>query len=78
VQGTTPLSEAAKELGEARKKMPAAAPFRDRDRIAKFFGDFTVLEPGLVDIWDWRPDQETFTNTSDVMTLTGGLARRDS
>jgi hypothetical protein len=78
VKGTTPLSEAAKELGEARKKMPAAAPVRDRDRIAKFLGDFTLLEPGVVDVWDWRPDEETVANTSDVMTLTGGLARKDS
>lgn len=77
VAGVTPLSEAAQELGEARKKMPPAAPFRDRDRIADFFGDFTIVEPGLVDIWDWRPDEDTVTNTSDVMTLTGGVARKD-
>ncbi|HET7017785.1 MAG TPA: SAM-dependent methyltransferase, partial [Streptosporangiaceae bacterium] len=77
VEGSTPLSEAAKELGEARKKMPPTAPFRDRDRIAGFFGDFTLLEPGLVDVWGWRPDEETVNNSSDVMTLTGGLARKD-
>jgi hypothetical protein len=76
-EGTTPLSEAAKELGEARKKMPPTAPVRDRDRITAFFGDFTLLEPGLVDVWDWRPDEETVNNSSDVMTLTGGLARKD-
>jgi S-adenosyl methyltransferase len=77
VDGTRPLSEAARELGEARKKMPPAAPVRDHDQIAEFFGDFTLLEPGLVDVWDWRPDEETVANSSDVMTLTGGLARKD-
>jgi len=78
VAGRTPLFEAAKELGEARKKMPPVAPFRDRDQIAEFFGDFTLLEPGLVDVWDWRPDEETITNSSEVMTLTGGMARKDN
>ncbi len=78
VEGTTPLSEAARELGEARKKMPPAAPVRDNEQIGAFFGDFTVIEPGLVDVWDWRPDDKTFTNSSDIMTLTGGLARKDS
>lgn len=77
VAGTTPLSEAARELGEARKKMPPAAPVRDDAAIGAFFGDFTLIEPGLVDVWDWRPEEETVTNSSDVMTLTGGLARKD-
>ncbi|MFI5269456.1 MAG: SAM-dependent methyltransferase, partial [Chloroflexota bacterium] len=77
VQGSTPLSEAARELGEARKKMPPTAPVRDNDAIGAFLGDFTLIEPGLVDVWDWRPDEETVTNSSDIMTLTGGLARKD-
>ncbi len=76
-EGNTPLSEAAKELGEARKKMPPTAPVRDRGQIGAFFGDFTLLEPGLVDVWDWRPDEETVINSSDVMTVTGGVARKD-
>jgi hypothetical protein len=78
VEGTTPLSEAARELGEARKKMPPTAPVRDNEQIGAFFGDFTVIDPGLVDVWNWRPDHESVTNSSDVMTLTGGLARKDS
>jgi hypothetical protein len=78
VEGTTPLSAAAKELGEARKKMPPTAPVRDRGQISAFFGDFTLLEPGLVDVWEWRPDDQTVTNSSDVMTLVGGVARKDS
>jgi hypothetical protein len=78
VEGTTPLSEAARELGEARKKMPPTAPVRGLKEIGAFFGDFTIIDPGLVDVWDWQPDGETITNTSDIMTLTGGLARKDS
>ena len=54
-----------------------AAPVRDNEQIGAFFGDFTVIDPGLVDVWDWRPDDKTFTNSSDIMTLTGGLARKD-
>jgi S-adenosyl methyltransferase len=77
VDGTRPLSDAAKELGEARKKMPPTAPVRDQDGIAAFFGDFTLLDPGLVDVWKWRPDDEAVTNSSDIMTLVGGVARKD-
>ena len=75
VTGHQPLSEAARKLGEARKGMPSGS-IRTRDEIAAFFGDFTMVDPGLTDVWAWRPDGEPVSATDDVMTLIGGVARK--
>jgi S-adenosyl methyltransferase len=45
--------------------------------IAAFFGDLTLLAPGLVDVCDWRPDSAVVTTSSDVLALLGGVARKD-
>jgi SAM-dependent methyltransferase len=74
--GNEPRSQTAAELGEAQKGTPMA-PVRSREQIAAFFGDLTLLEPGLVDVWDWRPDSDVVATTSDVLTLLGGVARKD-
>ncbi|SRR6266704_1574044 len=74
--GTEPRSQTAHELGEAQKGTPMA-PVRSRKEIAAFFGDLTLLEPGLVDVWDWRPDSRVVATSSDVLTLLGGVARKD-
>ncbi len=74
--GTQPRSETAVELGEAQRGTPMA-PVRSRKEIAAFFGDLTLLEPGLVDVWDWRPDSDVAAISSDFMTVLGGVARKD-
>jgi hypothetical protein len=75
--GQRPRTEAARELGEARKRMPAGQ-VRNREDILPFFGDLTLVEPGLTDVWAWRPDDDAATvNSSDVMTVLGGVARKD-
>jgi hypothetical protein len=47
---------------------------RTRTEIAAFFGDFDLVEPGLTEVWNWRPDSEPAISTSDVMTMIGGVA----
>jgi hypothetical protein len=74
--GTQPQSQVARDLGEAQKGTPWG-PARTREEIAPFFGDLTLLEPGLVDVWDWRPDSDVSVISSDVMTMLGGVARKD-
>jgi hypothetical protein len=74
--GRQPQTEAARELGEARKRMPPAQ-VRNREDSVPFFGDLTLVEPGLTDVWAWRPDDDPAVNSSDVMTVLGGVARRD-
>lgn len=55
----------------------AAVPARNRDEIVRFFGDLTLVEPGLTDIWAWRPDADAAVTTTEVMRILGGVARKD-
>jgi hypothetical protein len=71
--GRQPQSQAARDLGEAQKGMPWG-PARNREDIAAFFGDLTLVKPGLVDVWDWRPDSDIAVTSSEVMTLLGAVA----
>jgi hypothetical protein len=71
--GRQPHSQAALDIGEAQKGT-LRGPARTRAEIAPFFGDLTLVEPGLVDVWDWRPDGDVTVTASDVMTMLGGVA----
>jgi hypothetical protein len=74
--GTQRLSQATRELTDANKGL-AAVPARNGDEINRFFGDLTLVEPGLTDIWAWRPDADTAVTTTEVMRILGGVARKD-
>jgi hypothetical protein len=75
--GTERLSETARELVDANQAL-LTVPARARDEINEFFGDWTLVEPGLTDIWAWRPeDVGTVANTSGFMRILGGVARKD-
>ena len=76
VVGTQRLSEAARELVDANKAT-AGVPGRTHDEIARFFGDMTLVEPGLTDVWAWRPDDDTVVTTTDFMRILAGVARKD-
>ena len=76
VVGTQRLSQAARELEGAVKSL-ATVPARTRDQITGFFGDLTLVEPGLTDIWAWRPDAATVDTTSEFMRILGAVARKD-
>jgi hypothetical protein len=76
IVGTDRKSEAARELAESNQA-PADVPARTRDDIAGFFGDLTLVEPGLTDIWAWRPDADVAVTTTDFMRILGGVARKD-
>jgi hypothetical protein len=70
-------SDAVRELADARKGMPRL-PALAREQIAGFFGDLTVVEPGLVEVWHWRSeDDEIAVMASDVISPLGGVARKD-
>jgi hypothetical protein len=75
VAETGPQTEAARELGEARRGMPPARA-RTRAEVTGFFGDMTLVEPGLTEVWAWRPDDEAVTTPSNVLTLLGGVAKK--
>ena len=68
-------SEEARMLGRAYQA-DRVGPARGRAEIARFFEGLELVDPGLVEIWDWRPDGETVISASDVMTLVGGVGRK--
>ncbi len=74
--GTQRLSQATRELTDANKGL-AAVPARNRDEISEFFGGLTLVEPGLTDIWAWRPDADAAVTTTEVMRILGGVARKE-
>ncbi len=74
--GTQRLSEAARELVEANPAH-ASVPARTRAEIAGFFGDLTLVEPGLTDVWAWRPDSDAPVTSIEFMRILGGVARKD-
>jgi hypothetical protein len=76
VAGGEPLSDTAREFKEILEQTPLG-PVRNREEITAFFGDLTLAEPGLVNVWDWRPDSEAVVNPSDFLTVLAGVARKD-
>ena len=74
VVGKKRLSETAREVADTTRA--TAVPGRTRDEIAGFFGDMTLVEPGLTDIWAWRPEGGVVVTPSDFMRIIGGVARK--
>ncbi|HLI41025.1 MAG TPA: SAM-dependent methyltransferase [Streptosporangiaceae bacterium] len=48
---------------------------RSREEVRAFFGGLEMVEPGLVDVRDWRPDGRG-EQQSPRWTMVGGLARK--
>jgi hypothetical protein len=74
--GTERRSETARELVDANQAL-VTVPARARDEIGGYFGDWTLVEPGLTDIWAWRQEDDPVANTSGFMRILGGVARKD-
>jgi hypothetical protein len=76
VVGTRRLTDAAREIQQANKST-VDVPGRTRDQIAGFFGDLTLVEPGLTDVWAWRPaGGGVFPVTTDFMRIIGAVGRK--
>jgi hypothetical protein len=51
--------------------------WRRRAEIEAYFGDFEMVEPGLVPLAEWRPDAEAAAEQKDsYYTMIGGVARK--
>lgn len=51
--------------------------WRLRAEIEPYFGDFEMVEPGLVPLAEWRPDTKAVAEQKDsYYTMLGGLARK--
>jgi S-adenosyl methyltransferase len=72
-----PVSELGRDLVEAWRGTPKGNGTRTREEIAAFFGDMTLAEPGLTEVWAWRPDPGAATVHAGALTVLGGVARKD-
>ncbi|WP_433379482.1 SAM-dependent methyltransferase [Actinoplanes sp. CA-142083] len=51
--------------------------WRRRDEVQAYFGDFELVEPGLVPLAEWRPnDKDKAEQTDSYYTMIGGVARK--
>lgn len=48
---------------------------RTRDEVARFFDGLELIEPGLVQIHQWRPAPDEFT-PDGVVSAHGGVGRK--
>jgi len=60
-------------------KVAAHGDYRSRADILRFFDGFTLLDPGLVYLTQWRPDEtdETAADPSNFWLLAGVGRRND-
>ena len=72
-----PVSELGRELVESWRGATQGNGHRTRQEIAAFFGDLTLVEPGLTEVWAWRPDPGAATVHAGALTVLGGVARKD-
>ncbi|MFC4907136.1 SAM-dependent methyltransferase [Actinomadura gamaensis] len=70
--GTDPAGRAAAEAVYAGASSPLT--FRSAARIEGFFGDFELVEPGVVHACEWRPDEAASEFRTDW--LLAGVARK--
>ncbi|MFE9452161.1 SAM-dependent methyltransferase [Streptomyces sp. NPDC006739] len=55
----------------------ASLNLRTHAEVLDFFGDFTLVDPGLVKVTDWRPEQPAPRGTPPI-GIYGGVARKDA
>jgi hypothetical protein len=77
VVNRVPVSELGRELVESWRGATKGKGTRTRQEIAAFFGDMTLVEPGLTEVWAWRPDHGAATVHAGGLTVLGGVARKD-
>ncbi|MEV0639557.1 SAM-dependent methyltransferase [Streptomyces sp. NPDC050619] len=78
------LSHATGDLHEDRRedaasvynKASATMNLRSHSGVLDFFGDFALLDPGLVQVPDWRPEEPPRRDAPQI-GIYGGVARKD-
>jgi hypothetical protein len=58
------------------RRATASMNLRPHARILDFFGDFTLVDPGLVTVPEWRPDEPAAPDTPPI-GIYGGVARKN-
>jgi SAM-dependent methyltransferase len=60
---------AGKVAEQYRKNVASGSTLRDRDEILRFFAGLELVEPGLVQVPYWRPDEPESLNAGRVWVL---------
>lgn len=68
--------EAVARVAEVYQRVNTPATVRSRERIAGFFGDFELVEPGLVPAPQWRPDGPLREDQAELVWILGGVGRK--
>jgi len=70
--------ETARLSNEVAQRDRISLVFRPREAIAAFLGDFTLVEPGLVPLTEWRPDAaERDAGPTGSSLYFSGVGRKD-
>ncbi|MEH0546088.1 SAM-dependent methyltransferase [Streptomyces sp. B21-105] len=70
-------ADGRKEAAAIYKGATATMNPRSHSRVLDFFGDFTLLDPGVVLVPQWRPDEPPAPDTPPI-GMYGGVARKDT
>jgi hypothetical protein len=75
------LPEVAREASAVERafnKTLGTGRWRSRDEIVEYFGNFEILEPGVVPVAEWRPEpgEVHALQTHTYHTIVGGLGRK--
>jgi S-adenosyl methyltransferase len=67
---------ALRQLEEFYEKTTNPGQLRTRDEFGRFFGDFDLVEPGLVWAPDWHPDGRSRFDHGSQSRIIGGVGRK--
>jgi hypothetical protein len=71
------ISEKVQDAQRVFNETLGTGRWRRRAEIETYFGDFEMIEPGLVPLAEWRPDSEAAAEQKDsYYTMIGGVARK--
>lgn len=72
------VSAKAEEVERIFNQTLGTGRWRRQAEILGYFGDFSLLEPGVVPLADWRPDprERRPKQTDTYLTFVGGVARK--
>jgi S-adenosyl methyltransferase len=71
------ISAKVREAERVFNETMGTGRWRRRAEIEAYFGDFEMVEPGLVPLAEWRPDGEAVAEQKDsYYTMIGGVARK--
>ncbi|MGI5178742.1 SAM-dependent methyltransferase [Dactylosporangium sp. CA-152071] len=72
-----PLTPAEDAAWEVYRKSPTPLILRGSDEVRKLLGDLTIVDPGVVATYDWRPDPDDETPPDGNAIGCAAVARKD-